>query len=600
MSAETKESPTFDKCVSNKISTIAHDEPDVKPDQRQAIAYSVCRKKFGISKANILFLFEKSQLFEEELLESITANMAKGMKSADWIEFAAILKKEGKTHKEICDRVQKSESWIKKYVNPILKEVTPRIKLVPPTDTTGQLKPGLPIHTILKFTVKELKKETRTFGGWGSVEVLDSQREIVSIEGLEAIMPTYMKRGAPIMFGHSNRHVGNVFKYKITEKLVEGKDIPALWLEGRIHSDYKIDDLAWEALQYAHEHGLPILSLGATPVGHPEILCNDVACFKKYTEFQLYEFTIAELHKGKVGSNPETQVEVALVKQKEIKAVDSAKKREIGQHLLQLKKSSTLPETDTDLVNMMLATCGSCQDEYKQMIKQGTTEEEAKASLLEGMLEAMSSVEKDTDLDNEISDLQAKLDSAQKKQAAEQKKTATLKRSDSMPESANPDLDKELDKEAADLAAAITKIDARLDKIERSITKTTANIGDTNAATADSKKQAPVGEEEEDEETPNEAAKKKDKDSKSPAALTFSKDFEKHMDLYLQQKGFTKVAETPVPGTSGGREITEIQKGVANIPEQQSKFPSREEMSDAMANWNQGGITKLSKKYGFD
>lgn len=588
----------------------------------------------GFSKPQLLVLVENNLDLEDETLSGITRDFQKSLSKEELRQYAALLKVSGKGNQEIADKLGLSRQWVTKYANPILEQATPQFQMLSSTvtkDTTEQLQPGLPIHTILKFTVKELKKESRTFGGWGSVEVLDSQSEIVSIEGLEAIMPTYMKRGAPIMFGHSNRHVGNVFNYQIKDKLVKGKDIPALWLEGRIHSDYKIDDLAWEALEYAHKHGLPILSLGATPVGHPEILCNDVACFKKYTEFQLYEFTIAELHKGKVGSNPETQVEIALVKQKEIKAVDSAKKQEIGQHLLRLKKSSTLPETNTDLVNMMLATCGSCQDDYKQMIKQGSTEEEAKASLLEGLLEAMTSIEKDTDLDDlddvdkaviwspainrlntEIKELQSKmsrsetrlknlkskLDSAQKKRKAEEKKPATLKRSDdSMPESANIELD--IDKESADLAAALTKIDARLDKIERSITKTTANIGDTNAATADSKKQAPGEEEDEEDEDEDEAAKKKDKDSKSPAALTFSKDFEKQMDLYLQQKGFTKVAETPVPGTSAGREITEIQKGASNIPGQQSKLPTREEMSEAMANWNQGGITKLSKKYGY-
>lgn len=588
----------------------------------------------GFSKPQLMVLVENNLDLEDETLLRITRDLQKSLSKEELREYAAMLKVSGKGNQEIADKLGFSRQWVTKYANPILKHATPQFQMLSSTvseDTTERLKPGLPIHTILKFTVKELKKETRTFGGWGSVEVLDSQEEIVSIDGLEAIMPTYMKRGAPIMFGHSNRHVGNVFKYQIKDKLVKGKNIPALWLEGRIHSDYKIDDLAWEALEYAHEAGLPILSLGATPVGHPEILCNDVACFKKYTEFQLYEFTIAELHKGKVGSNPETQVEIAMVKQKESNTVDSAKKQEIGQHLLQLKKSSTLPETDTDLVNMMLSTCGSCQDEYQQLIKQGSTEEEAKASLLEGLLEAMTSVEKETDLDDvdkasviwspainrlntEIKDLQtkversqkrlktlqSKLDAAQKKRKVEEKKPASLSRSDSMPESANLEL--EIDKESADLAATLTKVNARLDKIERAITKTTANIGDTNAATADSKKQAGADEDEEEEEEkmPPGDASKTESDSKTPAALTFSKDFEKQMDLYLQQKGFTKVAETPIPSTSAGREITEIQKGAANIPGQESKMPSREEMSDAMANYAQGGITKLSKKYGYD
>ena len=328
-------------------------------------------KTENVSKANMLFLMEKSNSLKDESLEDIKTTMEKDMESKDWAEFAAILKNKGMKHSEICNRVNKSESWIKKYVNPILNQVTPLIKFHLPSDTNNRQKAGLPIHTVLEFTISELKKETRTFGGWGSVEVLDSQEEVVSIEGLEAIMPTYMKRGAPIMFGHSNRHVGNVFKYKIKDKLVKGKNIPALWLEGRIHSDYKIDDMAWDALQYAYAAGLPVLSLGATPIGHPEVQCNDKLCFKKYNEFQLYEFTITEQQKGSIGANPESTIEVALAKSKEEKQLDSATEKEFNERLSELEKSDALPKTDIELVNIMLATCESCQDEYQNMIKQG-------------------------------------------------------------------------------------------------------------------------------------------------------------------------------------------------------------------------------------
>ncbi len=128
-------SKTFDECVSNKISVIADEDPKVEVDQRTAIAYSHCREKFGTSKARVLFLLEKSQLLEIGLLDEIKLSLEKGMVSADWIEFAALMKIEGKTHAQITDRVNKSPSWIKKYVNPILKEVTPIIALSLSQDT---------------------------------------------------------------------------------------------------------------------------------------------------------------------------------------------------------------------------------------------------------------------------------------------------------------------------------------------------------------------------------------------------------------------------------------------------------------------------------
>lgn len=617
LSSEIEEATNFEDCVSNKISVIADEDPDVKPDQRAAIAYSMCRKKFGISKASILFLLEKSQLLNEESLEQVKATMEKGMESADWIEFAAFMKNEGCKHQEIVERVNKSESWIKKYVNPVLEEVTPPINLTNSSDTTNQLIPGLPIHTILKFTVTEIRKETRTFGGWGSVEVLDSQEEVVSIEGLEAIMPTYMKRGSPIMFGHSNRHVGNVFKYLIKDKLVKGEYIPALWLEGRIFSDYKIDDMAWEAIQYAYSAGLPVLSLGATPIGHPEVQCNDSACFKKYNEFQLYEFTVTEQQIGSIGANPEATMEVVLSKSKEGKELNESQKQAIGKHLVQLEKSSALPANDVDLVNMMLATCKSCQEEFQKLLKEGNTEDQAKASLLKDLVESMSTIQKEdvdkavlwspefkqlTDrkkkLQRDIETTSKRLEGQKKKLNEVSSKLGKLSKADesNMPEpDKNEEEEEEEEKSTAisngetDLAAALIKINDRLDIIEQSITKTTANVGETNAAFVPGSTIVKEGE----------AAQKASETTaadKAPAQLTFSKDFGKQMDSYLQQKGFQKVAETPVPATSEGREIT---KGTANVPANQSALPGDEEMREAMADWKNGGITKLAEKYGY-
>lgn len=567
-----------------------------------------------LSKANMLYLAEHSSSLDEGTLEDVTQSMEKVMKSKDWVEYATILKQQGMKHDDICNRVKKSPSWIKKYVNPMLKEVTPLIKLHPPTDTTNEFVPGLPIHTVLEITIAELKKETRTFGGWGSVEVLDSQKEVVSIEGLEAIMPTYMKRGSPIMYGHSNRHVGNVFKYKIKDKLVKGKNVPALWLEGLIHSDYKIDDMAWDALQYAYRAGLPVLSLGATPIGHPKTQCNDKACFKKYDTFQLYEFTITEQQQGSIGANPEATIEVALAKSKDI---DMKSELDKGISLTPVPaKTPTKPEhkkcvkncydkhpnpkthpkqealwvsggflrcvtacaekhestksmnlEDTELVNMMLASCGSCQDEFQKLIKQGKTEEQAKASLLKDLLKMVENLS--TEQDNPDN-------------------------------SGNPDeiiKSAPLAKELTDLATALTKFDVRLGKIEENQVQImkTASIGNTNAATADSAKQE-NGEEEEEEDDDKPKPPPVEKADTEEPAMTFSKDFEKQMEMYLEKKGFKKVAETPVPETGQGRAITEIQKGEANLQKQKSG-PSSEEMLDAMADWKNGGVTKLAEKY---
>lgn len=629
---KTVQAKTFKECVPKMISHESDAHPDKEHDQIVAIAHSKCREKFGISKARVLFLVEQSKLLEKGSLEDMAAAVEKNMGREDWIEFAALLKNEGQKHKQICDRVDKSPSWIKKYVNPRLPEVTPIASLMSFQGTELAPSPIVPIHTIIEFTVTELRKETRTFGGWGSVELKDKQNEMVSIKGLEAIMPTYIKRGAPIQFGHSNRHVGRVLKYQIKDKLVKGENIPGLWLEGVIFSDYKIDDLAWEALQYAHKAGLPVLSLGATPIGHPSVECNDKECFKKYNKFQLYEFTITEQQRGSIGANPEATVEVAMAKGTEAQEMNSEDKQWLGSKLLAMQKSGKLPGSDLELVNLMLSTCSACQDDYNNMLKAGDTEEQAKGKLFKELMNAMSVVKEEVDsvsdsekalvwspkinkLNTEIGALQTKIDKAESrmKQLREKLRTAQRKRQqeegrkstknnadvDKMTTPQDEKVDKEKDtpyeplltKEGElDMRAFATEVMKRIDKIENAMFKQGEE----------------AEEEEEEEEIEDKKSKKKSKaTSKTPAddkdqkdsepALTLSEDaLNKKFEEWAIAKGMVKVAETPAPGVSEGREIT---KGQGDSKEQ--KFPTAEELTEAAANWKDGGPSDLAKKYGY-
>ena len=155
--------------------------------------------------------------------------------------------------------------------------------------------------------------------------------------------------------------------------------------------------------------------------------------------------------------------------------------------------------------------------------------------------------------------------------------------------------------ETAGITAVLTKIDARMDKFEQTLTKMTSQIGSTNAAFVSGANVIKQEDEEEEEEADGEIKPppvEKAENDNAPAQMTFSADFEKQIEAYLKKTGFTKVAETPIPATSTGREIADIQKGVANVPGKKSKTPSSAEMSDALANWTHGGLERLSREYG--
>jgi hypothetical protein len=256
----------------------------------------------------------------QELLEPGVEALKKSLQTGDWIDYAVCCKKEGQTHKEIMDKVKKSESWIKKYVNPRLKRDTVGQSSTLHGATLDEILRAKHIHTVINFEIGDLKKATRKFSGWGSVEVKDSQQDKLPIDSIKKIMPTYMQRGSPIMYGHSNRHVGRILKYEIRKKEVAGKEVPGLWLEGLIFNNYKIDDQAWESIQLAEKSGKPVLSLGATPIGVPKYECAGNECFRKFDGLQIYEFTVTDLAgQGQQGANPESTIDkISLAKGQEM------------------------------------------------------------------------------------------------------------------------------------------------------------------------------------------------------------------------------------------------------------------------------------------
>lgn len=515
---KTVQASTLQECIAKEISHQAHKHPDQEQKQNIAIAHKKCGERFGASKAELVFGLEKNTCLDGELLSSILEPLKKSMTRNDLIEYATLRKLEGAGNLELAKQLPYTPSWFKKYVDPERKKATELFSGSLSTaqeDTSGGIPPehlGKHIHTIFDFQISDLQKEARIFEGWGSVEVKDSQKDKLPTDALEKIMPTYMKRGAVIMFGHSNRHVGNILKFEFKPKEVDGKQIPALWLKGQIFNDYKIDDEAWEAIKLAQQSGKPVLSLGATPIGAPKYACDETECFRKFDELQLFEFTVTDMKRGQQGANPEATIEMAkaeseqspesftleqakadlekaeveallpelsklswnidvsecekmgkrkpkelcrgivrnhkmsgynrgkpeherqkrcendarynaddlcqilatkgLISNKRTTRSPYAQYRDykpytgksdeskldyywIGGRMLKMKEDGTLPESGDELVDLMLSTCGSCQDRYSELKKAGSTDQEARQALLKELTENLNEMEKD-------------------------------------------------------------------------------------------------------------------------------------------------------------------------------------------------------------
>lgn len=463
------------------------------------------------------------------------------------IAYATVLKFEGLSREKIAEKVGFSVSWLKKYVYPKYNQIKKECEILPNENipVTNSQK----ITTIvLRLKVSDLKKEKREFSGWGSVELKDAHGEIVGVDGLEKIMPTYMARGSPITFGHSNRIVGKVLKWAIRNKSVKGKKIPGLWLNGRVHNHYKIDDQAWKAIQLSIERDQPVLSLGATPIGNPKIECNETECVKLYDDLQLYEFSITNIQGGSQGANPEAKIEVA--KQATPKDSNIMISETVGGKMAKLKENQELPDNSEDLVNLMLSQCGACQDQYNVLIHEGKTEQEAKEILHKELVKTMSTVEEE----------KAKLDAELKKAEAE----------------AEPVQKQNLENQNENQNEGASNLGELLQQMSAGIMEILNHLREK-----DGSKEEPMPDEASSEEA-------KSADS-SPPALELSKEFDLKLRELAKQGGYTLTKPAKAPSATPSRDLT---KG----SNPKSKYATSEEIAEARSN---GTLDQLSKKYGY-
>ena len=546
---KTIQAKNFDECLPKMISheTAAH--PDKPHDQIVAIAASKCRVKFpGSSKAEIARNIELSEILDPESRNAFVKMLKKTFEKKDWIDYSLLLRSEGLTTLEVAEKIVFKESWVKKHINPVFREVTK-------SNEESRDKEQLVISEavtpenyrlqLINLQITDIQKKERTFEGWGSVEVRDSQGDIVGIEGLEKVMPIVMIRGGVIMFSHSNRHVGRLLKYKFKDKIVNGKSIPAVWLKGQIFNHYQIDDEAWNIIQLAVITGDPVLSLGGTPLLE-KFECTDDICFRRVEDLQVYEWSVVDLGTGSKGSNPEATIESAIEKQE------------------QVTKVSELKPEDSELIDLLLASNTTCQSDYLSYIEKGSTEKEAKHKLLNEFI-------KETE---ELELLIIKEDEIKLTPDEDKDKDKTKDQTEPAPPVAPVIPPGEEGKQGEDLAQNMAQMLALIQKIAEKILGAPEEEEPAPAAPA-----AP-------EEAAAEAETPLVLNKVQIAELVKSDDFKS----VLVELGYKAAETTPAP-TQTRAKPEDLQKGGV-----EKGFPTTDEIREAR---QQGTLDDLSAKYGY-
>ena len=134
--------------------------------------------------------------------------------------------------------------------------------------------------------VQALDDEERTFEGWGSIETVDKQRDLIPVDIVEKLMPIYMERGGHVSDGHTNRHVGKIDKWKIETDPDTGA--PGVYVWGHVFKDFTADEVVWGKIKSGEYSGL---SFGGRELkGEP--ICDEQGCYNVMTEGELWEWAL--------------------------------------------------------------------------------------------------------------------------------------------------------------------------------------------------------------------------------------------------------------------------------------------------------------------
>jgi len=88
--------------------------------------------------------------------------------------------------------------------------------------------------------------DMRVFCGWGTLGTIDRSKELLPVEETIKQMETFFKRGAPLVYGHTNQIIGKFTSWKV-EKNKKGHQ--GIYLCGKVFDDYMIDDKVWKAMK---------------------------------------------------------------------------------------------------------------------------------------------------------------------------------------------------------------------------------------------------------------------------------------------------------------------------------------------------------------
>tara|TARA_Y100001937_G_scaffold96257_1_gene130827 strand:+ start:621 stop:1883 length:1263 start_codon:yes stop_codon:yes gene_type:complete len=230
------------------------------------------------------------------------------------------------------------------------------------------------------FTI--LKSEELTIGGYASIEVVDKQNDLITLEALEKAVAEFMKEKSyrNVMSNHSNVQVGEVVEqYRDTNGVLHktGVDNVGFYVVIKMRDDI---EKAKEISRGIRKGTLRSFSIGGQAISKKQRKSEEYGEYNEIDSLELHEVTICEK-----GINPEAKFDIL--------------KHENGGDNLSEKLESALEELNGLLKQVQEATGATIEKESMEMMEEEKMEEEKMEEEDKMMSDKMSEEKMDEDED---------------------------------------------------------------------------------------------------------------------------------------------------------------------------------------------------------
>lgn len=232
-----------------------------------------------------------------------------------------------------------------------------------------------------------LKSENLVIGGYASIEIVDKQNDLITLEALEKAVKDFMteKSYRNVMSNHSNVQVGEVIEqYRDTNGVLHktGVDGVGFYVVIKVRDDI---EKAKEIARGIRKGTLRSFSIGGQAISKKERKSEEFGEYNEIDNLELHEVTICEK-----GINPEAKFDIL--------------KHEKGGRNMTEKLEKALAELNGLLTQVREVTGDSITKENEELetmeMKEEETMKEEEVEMMEEEVESMDDMDKALDEDS--------------------------------------------------------------------------------------------------------------------------------------------------------------------------------------------------------